>query len=205
MAGCLGSPFDLQQSRFVCKGNCLLDWAGNLSCSRPSWARKNSLRLPGSCAGGVHAAGNAEGLGGRKPGISMGGVWAGRERSTLLYTSTNVSWEQLDSQGLVFGTPVQIDGQFYLCRCLKVGAEDGVPNEWDTALDEAGENNMVWNWTNQYFWGRKPQRAGCRIVRFAAGHRPADGTTIRHPVGTPLSASALPWSPWALSLVPQKH
>ena len=158
MAGCLGSPFDLQQSRFVCKGNCLLGWAGNLSCSRPSWARKNSLRLPGSCAGGVHAAGNAEGLGGRKPGISMGGVRAGRERSTLLYTSTNVSWEQLDSQGLVFGTPVQIDGQFYLCRCLKVGAEDGVPNEWDTALDEAGENNMVWNWTNQYFWGQETSK-----------------------------------------------
>lgn len=167
MAGCLGSPFDLQQSRFVCKGNCLLGWAGNLSCSRPSWARKNSLRLPGSCAGGVHAAGNAEGLGGRKPGISMGGVRAGRERSTLLYTSTHVSWEQLDSQGLVFGTLVQIDGQFYLFRCLKVGAQKDASNEWDAALDETGESNDLWHWENQYFWGQETPKdwASTRAVR----------------------------------------
>lgn len=67
----------------------------------------------------------------------------------------SVSWEHLDDQGLVFGTPFQIDGQFYLCRCLKVGAEGGVPNEWDTALGEAGEDVEIWHWSGQYFWGQE--------------------------------------------------
>lgn len=97
----------------------------------------------------------------------MGGVRAGRERSTLLYTSTNVSWEQLDSQGLVFGTPVQIDGQFYLFRCLKVGAKKDASNEWDAALDETGESNDLWHWENQYFWGQETPKdwASTRAVR----------------------------------------
>lgn len=79
----------------------------------------------------------------------------------------NISWKQLDSQGLVFGTPVQIDGQPYLCRCLKVGAEEGVSNEWNTALGEAGESNDIWHWSGQYFWGQEilEDRASDRAFR----------------------------------------
>lgn len=68
---------------------------------------------------------------------------------------TNVSWEQLNDHGLIFGTPVQIDGQFYLCRCLKVGAKEGVPNEWDAALDQAGDSNDLWHWEHEFFWGQE--------------------------------------------------
>lgn len=79
----------------------------------------------------------------------------------------NVSWEQLDSQGLVFGTLVQIDGQFYLFRCLKVGAQKDASNEWDAALDETGESNDLWHWENQYFWGQETPKdwASNRAVR----------------------------------------
>lgn len=80
---------------------------------------------------------------------------------------TNVSWEQLDDQGLVFGTPVQIDGNMYLCRCLKVGAKDGVPNEWDAALDETDESNDLWQWEDAFFWGQETleNRVSFRAVR----------------------------------------
>lgn len=67
----------------------------------------------------------------------------------------NVSWEQLNASGLVFGKVIQIDGSWYLCRCLKVGAKGGDPNEWDAALAEAGEDDEVWCWTGQYFWGQE--------------------------------------------------
>ena len=71
---------------------------------------------------------------------------------------THISWKQLHAQGLVFGAPFQIDGQFYLCRCPKVGTEDGVPNEWDAALDETGEDNEIWHWGDQYFWGQETSK-----------------------------------------------
>lgn len=67
----------------------------------------------------------------------------------------NVSWKQLNDAGLVFGTPVTIDGETYLCRCLKVGAEEGEPNEWDTALDEAGRDTSLWHWGDDFFWGQE--------------------------------------------------
>ena len=80
---------------------------------------------------------------------------------------TDISWEQLDDQGLVFGTLIQIDETTYLCRCLTVGAEEDVPNEWDTVLDEAGEDNEIWHWEDQYFWGQETleNRALRRAVR----------------------------------------
>lgn len=67
----------------------------------------------------------------------------------------NVSWEQLNDQGFIFGTPIQINGHFYLCRCLKVGAEKNIPNEWDAALDEAGEDDELWHWKGCFFWGQE--------------------------------------------------
>ena len=67
----------------------------------------------------------------------------------------NVSWKQLNDAGLVFGTPVTIDGETYLCRCLKVGAEEDEPNEWDTALDEIGRDTSIWHWGDDFFWGQE--------------------------------------------------
>lgn len=67
----------------------------------------------------------------------------------------NVSWQQLNKQGLVFGTPVAIDGQLYMCRCLKVGKTQGFPNEWDDLLDRIGNKDEVWHWKGQLFWGQE--------------------------------------------------
>lgn len=115
---------------------------------------------------------------------------------------TNISWEQLHAQGLVFGTPIQIDGQFYLCRCLKVGAEDDVPNEWDTALDETNESNDLWHWENAFFWGQEIPSgfASSRAVRgWVSAHywnnRNASGRLVNvgfRPALEPLGAE--PWN-----------
>lgn len=47
---------------------------------------------------------------------------------------TDVSWEQLNQMGLVYGTKVIIDGKTFLCRCLTAGRSMADPNEWDTCL-----------------------------------------------------------------------
>lgn len=79
----------------------------------------------------------------------------------------NVSWKQLNESDLVFGKVIQIDGKWYLCRSLKVGAKEGDPNEWDAALAEAGENDEVWHWKGQYFWGQETPEswASFRAIR----------------------------------------
>ena len=51
----------------------------------------------------------------------------------------NISWDDLNKQGLVLGKKISIDGVEYVCRLLKVGNEKGVPNEWDEALDVVGD------------------------------------------------------------------
>jgi len=66
---------------------------------------------------------------------------------------TKISWTQIDKMGFIFGKPIKIDGANYLCRSLKVGAEKGIPNEWDDLLDEFGEEDATWNWENIFFWG----------------------------------------------------
>lgn len=97
---------------------------------------------------------------------------------------TDISWEQLHNQGLVFGTPVQIDGITYLCRCLKTGAEKGDPNEWNAALNEAGDGNDLWHWESQYFWGQEtiPDCVSHRAVRGfrSARHYFNYETTVRY-------------------------
>jgi len=80
---------------------------------------------------------------------------------------TNISWDQLDKIGFIFGRPIKIDGENYLCRSLKVGVEEGVPNEWDALLDELGEEDSIWHWKNSFFWGQETAtaRAACRAGR----------------------------------------
>ena len=55
----------------------------------------------------------------------------------------NTTWLALDHFDFIYGHPVKIDGKSYLCRSLKVGSEEGVPNEWDNIIDEFGEDNEL--------------------------------------------------------------
>ena len=67
----------------------------------------------------------------------------------------NISWDDLNSQDLVFGKQVIINGQHFLCRLLQVGEKEGVPNEWDAALDVVGDDNDLWHWHKTVFWGQE--------------------------------------------------
>lgn len=68
---------------------------------------------------------------------------------------TNVSWDDLDAQGLVSGKEITVQGFRFKIRLLKVGSEDNVTNEWDAALDTVGEDDALWHWHGQYFWGQE--------------------------------------------------
>ena len=80
---------------------------------------------------------------------------------------TNISWDELNKAGYIFGWPVKIDGAPYLCRSLKAGEERDVPNEWDSILDELGEDDSLWHWSKQLFWGQEisKKRGSFRAVR----------------------------------------
>lgn len=117
---------------------------------------------------------------------------------------TQISWEQLHTQGLVFGTPFQIDGKWYLCRCLKVGAKRGDPNEWDAALDETDEGNEIWHWDDWYSWGQEATFSGLsRAVRGCRSARRWDRTSASNrdvllgfrPALEPLAPAPLDYGP----------
>ena len=69
---------------------------------------------------------------------------------------TYISAKPLDDLGFTAGKTISIDGQRYLCRLLKVGAERDVPNEWDAALDATSEDDRLWHWEDAFFWGQEP-------------------------------------------------
>lgn len=78
----------------------------------------------------------------------------------------NVSWNDLNSIGYIFGRPVIIDGKPYMCRSLKVGPESGGPSEWDHILDLLGDSEEFWHTNCRYFWGQdEASFATQRVVR----------------------------------------
>ena len=70
----------------------------------------------------------------------------------------NASWNDLEKYNFITGWPIRIDGVLYLCRSLKVGEERDVPNEWDSILDDLGEDDGLWHWSKRFFWGQETSR-----------------------------------------------
>ena len=68
------------------------------------------------------------------------------------------SWNDLEKNNYITGWPIRVDGVLYLCRSLKVGEESDVPNEWDSILDDLGEDDGLWHWSDGYFWGQETSR-----------------------------------------------
>ena len=68
---------------------------------------------------------------------------------------TEVSWDDLDAQSLVFGKGVSIGGFSFTARLLQGGTKEDAPNEWDSALDTVGEDNSLWHWEDMFFWGQE--------------------------------------------------
>ena len=87
---------------------------------------------------------------------------------------TNINWDDLDVQGLVFGKEITVQGFRFKIRLLKVGSKEDVPNEWDAALDAVGEDDTLWHWDHKFFWGQEP-------VSGSVSHRAIRGyTSARH-------------------------
>lgn len=66
----------------------------------------------------------------------------------------NVSWEDLAKNGFVEGKRILIDGQYFRCRLLQTGEDEGADNEWDEILNITGTANGLWHWQEMYFWGK---------------------------------------------------
>jgi len=73
---------------------------------------------------------------------------------------TNISWDDLNQQGFIFGKKVVIDENLYICRSLKVGNNRGIPNEWDDILDATSEDDSLWHWNRIFFWGQETSKPG---------------------------------------------
>lgn len=84
----------------------------------------------------------------------------------------NISFHDLDALGLVGPTEIQIDGEDYILRLLKVGRYEGEPNEWDAAIDDTGVNNAIWHWDRVYAWGMDELSTGL----YAGAMDPATGS-----------------------------
>ena len=65
----------------------------------------------------------------------------------------NVSWDDLNKQGLVFGQRVIIDRLAFHCRLLKVGSRKDEKNEWDEVKNIIGDIDLRSNPGELLFWG----------------------------------------------------
>lgn len=116
---------------------------------------------------------------------------------------TNVSWDDLDVQGLVFGKEVTVQGLRFKIRLLKVGSKEDVPNEWDAALDAVGEDDTLWHWDHKFFWGQEPVSGSVsyRAIRGCTSARRwyDSGATLSYPfVGFRPALEPLPTDPSAI-------
>lgn len=68
---------------------------------------------------------------------------------------TNISWHQLDCWSFVYGKLISIEGQPYICRCLRVGNTSEEPNEWLELMDKYGDDDALWHWNCRYSWGQE--------------------------------------------------
>lgn len=83
----------------------------------------------------------------------------------------NISWQQLQSEGLIYGTRVKVDGQRFVCRSLSIFNKDAEP-EWDKALKIVGNSNDVWHWDRIYSWSQTAD-SGLSSHRCGYGYRSA--------------------------------
>ena len=96
-----------------------------------------------------------------------------------------VSWDALNTAGLIFGKDYAAGGVDYTLRTPSAGSDctglddsqRGVPqsNEWDRMLNK--NSGYIKNWNGIYSWGRTQQDTTRRSVRFAGTIRADAGTT----------------------------
>ena len=82
----------------------------------------------------------------------------------------NISWDDLNEMGYIYGRAITIDGKEYICRSLSGGIRNG-PNEWDKILDEVGEDDELLHWKRMHFWCQ--EMASSEEKRVVRGYRNA--------------------------------
>lgn len=83
-----------------------------------------------------------------------------------------IKWSELHAGGFISGRPIKIDGAPYRCRSLKVGVMESVCNEWDTLLDEYGENDSLLEWNTRAFWGQEGSKSNNLLKMVRGGPTP---------------------------------
>lgn len=122
------------------------------------------VRHPGFyCQGPAHSPGIF--LGNTVPGLEIPWIKVGDMYIAKRNVCTHISWDALNSLGYIFGVPVYIDGQQYICRSLRVGSNGNPDNEWNTLLNQYGEDNRIWNCEYDQFWGQETVGNSDSIVR----------------------------------------
>ena len=96
-------------------------------------------------------------------------------RGGLCRNAYDVSWNALNTAGLIFGKNYASGGVDYTLRAPSVGSDctgsgdsqRGVPqsNEWDTMLNK--DSGYIQNWNRMYSWGQDASSGGAsyRAVR----------------------------------------
>ena len=100
----------------------------------------------------------------------------------------SISWNSINSAGLVTGKDLTIDGQKYKMRLLtgSTGASGtygtGCNNEWDMFLDAVGESNDITHWSKMYTWCQEVYsgNSGSRSVRGYGSARGCNYYTASH-------------------------
>lgn len=84
----------------------------------------------------------------------------------------DLSFTCLRALGLAEPQTIHLDGRDFIIRLPQVGQAPGLPNEWDSALDAAGDSDNTWHWSDMRCWGTD------KFTRID-GLRPVRGETAR--------------------------
>ena len=112
------------------------------------------------------------------PWIRVRGIWI-CDRTV----ATGIHLNKLDTRyRYLFGNVICIDTVPYLCRSLRVGSNIDEDNEWDMALDEVGEDDEIWHWSQAAFFGQ--ERCQGNITKGVArgGRSPRNWRPIGHEI-----------------------
>lgn len=69
------------------------------------------------------------------------------------HTTRLDDYDYLEGTVLTGPRRICLDGREYILRLPQVGKCKGVPNEWDSALNDVGDSNLIWHWSGIYSWG----------------------------------------------------
>lgn len=75
---------------------------------------------------------------------------------------SNISWDALNAEGLIFGKEITIDGGPFLCRVPQIGMDEDArlsretgANEWSRIVDTTSADAGFWGWTGCWSWAQE--------------------------------------------------